>query len=83
LESVPSAFVVFAYAVTVTGPRIDRIDEIDHQSIARDDSGTVLQSRRAMAVVTAAITAERTARAIGAVAAGAGLYLIVQAAGLG
>jgi len=44
---------------------------------------------RAMAVVTAAITAERVApagerlaRAIGAVAAGAGLYLIARAAGL-
>jgi predicted metal-binding membrane protein len=44
---------------------------------------------RAMAVVTAAITAERVApggervaRAIGAVACGAGLFLIVQAAGL-
>jgi predicted metal-binding membrane protein len=45
---------------------------------------------RAMAVVTAAITAERlapagerVARAIGAVVVGAGLFLIAQAAGLG
>jgi predicted metal-binding membrane protein len=45
---------------------------------------------RAMAVVTAAITAERlapegesVARAIGAVAVGAGLFLIARAAGLG
>jgi predicted metal-binding membrane protein len=45
---------------------------------------------RAMAVVTAAITVERlapvgerVARVIGAVAVGAGLFLIVQAAGLG
>jgi predicted metal-binding membrane protein len=44
---------------------------------------------RAMAVITAAITAERVApagervaRAIGAVAAGAGLFLIARAAGL-
>ena len=45
---------------------------------------------RAMAVVTAAITAERLApeaeriaRAMGAVVVGAGLFLIAQAAGLG
>jgi predicted metal-binding membrane protein len=45
---------------------------------------------RAMAVVTAAITVERLApageriaRAIGAVAVGAGLFLIARAAGLG
>jgi predicted metal-binding membrane protein len=45
---------------------------------------------RAMAVVTAAITAERlapagerVARAIGAVVVGAGLFLIARAAGLG
>jgi hypothetical protein len=45
---------------------------------------------RAMAVVAAAITAERVApagervaRVIGAVAAGAGLFLIARAAGLG
>ena len=44
---------------------------------------------RAMAAVTAAITAERlapggkhVARAIGALIAGAGLFMIVQAAGL-
>jgi predicted metal-binding membrane protein len=44
---------------------------------------------RAMAVITAAITAERVApagerlaRAIGAIAAGAGLFLIARAAGL-
>ena len=45
---------------------------------------------RAMAVVTAAITVERlapggerVARAIGAIAVGAGLFLIARAAGLG
>jgi predicted metal-binding membrane protein len=45
---------------------------------------------RAMAVVTAAITVERfaragerVARAIGAVVVGAGLFLIARAAGLG
>jgi hypothetical protein len=45
---------------------------------------------RAMAVVAAAITVERlapagerVARAIGAVAVGAGLFLIARAAGLG
>jgi hypothetical protein len=44
---------------------------------------------RAMALITAAITAERVApagerlaRAIGAVAAGTGLFLIARAAGL-
>src|SRR5213596_267512 len=38
---------------------------------------------RAMAVVAAAITVERVARATGAVAVAAGLFLILRAAGLG